>query len=103
LEVNPTSALLRTLLLARLQHADNYPSGLARQLTAEGVRVEAAQASTLMAQLQEDGYADSKWVFNIGPRPQRWYTMNDHGRSQISGIVDRTVRLYRCVLDLLED
>jgi DNA-binding PadR family transcriptional regulator len=102
LQMNPTSALLRTLLLSRLAQSDNYPTGLARQLTAEGVPLDAAQASTLMAQLQVDGLAESKWVFDSGTRPRRWYTMTKRGHQELAAIVTHTIVMYQQILALLQ-
>lgn len=99
--LKPSAELLRMLMLKKLLTKSNYPTGLAKELQAEGVNLNEAYASTLMIDLKEAGLAESKLVFSDAGRPRRMYTLTAKGKADAAGLIAKTVAEYQAALRVL--
>ncbi|MFN2153683.1 MAG: PadR family transcriptional regulator [Anaerolineae bacterium] len=73
-----------TLVLTVLSQLDEeqYGYSLAQRLADQGLEIDQGTLYPLLRRLEEQGLLDSEWSVE-GPRPRRYYRLNDTGREAL--------------------
>jgi PadR family transcriptional regulator PadR len=73
-----------TLVLTVLSQLDEeqYGYSLAQRLADHGLKIDQGTLYPLLRRLEEQGLLDSEWSVE-GPRPRRYYRLNDTGREAL--------------------